>query len=88
MSLVHFFFYFTPIRKSIWKYFPLQILLFRNTQTTGTTTCTLTTATPNIVKTASAGNQIAVLSNKDDEKTETKPKTKSISSNVPLGAGK
>lgn len=65
-----------------------SILLFRNTQTTGTTTCTLTTATPNIVKTTNVGNQIAVISNKDDDKTETKSKNKAVSLNVPLGAGK
>lgn len=65
-----------------------SILLFRNTQTTGTTTCTLTTASPNIVKTTSVGNQIAVIANKDDDKTESRPKTKTVSMNVPLGAGK
>lgn len=65
-----------------------SILLFRNTQTTGTTTCTLTTASPNIVKTTSVGNHIAVIANKDDDKMESKPKTKTVSMNVPLGAGK
>lgn len=66
-----------------------SILLFRNSQATGTTTCTLTTASPNIVKTTSVGNHITVLSgNKDDDKTDSRLKTKTISSNVPLGAGK
>lgn len=66
-----------------------SILLFRNSQTTGTTTCTLTTASPTIVKTTSVSNQITVLSgSKDDDKPDTKLKTKPISSNIPLGAGK
>lgn len=64
-----------------------SILLFRNTQTTGSTTCTLTTASPSILKTTNVGNQITVIANKDDDKTETKPKQKPVSLNVPLGAG-
>lgn len=67
-----------------------SILLFRNNQTTGSATCTLTTASPNMVKARSVGNQITVLSNnsKDEEKTDVKFKNKSNLSNIPLGAGK
>lgn len=67
-----------------------SILLFRNNQTTsGTSNCTLTAATQNVVKTKSINNQCTLLANnKDHEKTEAKLKTKSTSSNVPLGAGK
>lgn len=58
-----------------------SILLFRNNTTTANT--------QNVVKTKSINNQITVLANnKDNEKTEAKLKTKSASSNVPLGAGK
>ncbi|XP_055315891.1 calmodulin-binding transcription activator 1 isoform X2 [Sitodiplosis mosellana] len=68
-----------------------SILLFRNNPNsgTGTTTCTLTTASPNVVKTTSVGNQIVIsggAGNKDDEKIDAKLKHKSVSSNVPLGA--
>lgn len=68
-----------------------SILLFRNNQTTGTTsTCTLTaTAAQNVVKTKPINNRIAVLANNnDDEKAELKLRSKSMPSNVPLGAGK
>lgn len=75
-----------------------SILLFRNnpSSVTGTTTCTLTTAvaSPNVVKTTSVGNQIVIsgggngCGNKDDDKVDVKLKHKSVSSNVPLGAGK
>lgn len=65
-----------------------SILLFRNTQTAGTTTCTLTTPSPNVVKTTSMGNQITVIGSKDDDKNEAKLKNKPVSSSVPLGAGK
>lgn len=76
-------------------HFSHQILLFRNGPTAvATTTCTLTSATPNTIKTASATattatTQIAVLdTGKEDDKPEPKLKGRTNVSNVPLGAGK
>ncbi|XP_031617985.1 calmodulin-binding transcription activator 1 isoform X2 [Contarinia nasturtii] len=65
-----------------------SILLFRNNPNSGGSgTCTLTTASPNVVKTTTIGNQIAVIgNNKDDDKIEAKLKNKTVPSNVPLGA--
>lgn len=57
-----------------------SILLFRNAQTTNTANCTLSTT--NSINTR---QQITVVGNKSDEKSDTK--TKSISSNTPLGTG-
>lgn len=59
-----------------------SILLFRNNTTTAAAA-----NTQSVVKTKSINNQITVLANKDNEKTEAKLKMKSASSNMPLGAG-
>lgn len=60
-----------------------SILLFRNNATAAAA------GNQNVVKTKSINNQITVLANnKDNDKSEPMLKTKSTSSNVPLGAGK
>lgn len=61
-----------------------SILLFRNNATT-----TAAASNQNAVKTKAINSRITVLANnKDNEKSEAILKTKSTSSNVPLGAGK
>lgn len=67
-----------------------SILLFRNNPNagTGTSTCTLTTATQNIVKKTAVGQQITVVASKDDDRIDAKHKNKTNQLNVPLGAGK